>query len=176
MEVYLELWVAVACWWEGYGCASYVLHIYVRCRSLRSSATYFHPSSRPSRLSLSLSLSWSLFLFLANGDVVLTWRVFLLDRCPIDRSIDRSCRQYVRSQEYELQRQLMLKLKCLGVNAAFSLRSDVSQSDQVNISTILTTSIVLGLTSLTLVWYHLDDVPGMYSARCIWYLVHAYLL
>ena len=29
------------------------------------------------------------------------------------------------AQEYELQRQLMLKLKCMGVNAAFSLRSDV---------------------------------------------------
>lgn len=28
-------------------------------------------------------------------------------------------------QEYELQRQLMLKLKCLGVNAAFCLRSEV---------------------------------------------------
>lgn len=31
-------------------------------------------------------------------------------------------------QEYELQRQLMLKLKCLGVNAAFCLRSDVRSS------------------------------------------------
>ena len=32
------------------------------------------------------------------------------------------------TQEYELQRQLMLKLKCLGVNAAFGLRTDVSET------------------------------------------------
>lgn len=55
-----------------------------------------------------------------------------------------------RCQEYELQRQLMLKLKCLGVNAAFSLRSDVSEMASLNsfivvVDVVVVTSIdVLG--------------------------------
>ncbi|CAM9776246.1 unnamed protein product, partial [Ectocarpus sp. 12 AP-2014] len=43
--------------------------------------------------------------------------------------------------EYELQRQLMLKLKCLGVNAAFSLRSDIQLGPRLMVGSISATAV-----------------------------------